>query len=692
MNKIEDAVTAGVHSSNKVGPSHRTLRRDAGGERAKISLSFELGEVRHLAFAHEAMQQLRIHAVDAENNEALVGVGIRSSGVARGQHGHARDKQEKARHPEYFLQRLNPQRSRHDFQNVVRLLLMLRHLGSWFLLLILTLVVFAVDSRAAAKPNVILITLDSLRADRRGLTPSVDGVAHQGIVFANAYAQAPTTVVSGATILTGTYPQTHRASEFAVPLATTLPYLPDLLHANGYRTAAFVGSFLLDPRNGPFQGYDRGFDFYDAGFHLPQRGETRLQSVERHGDQVVARATNWLAGNKQRPFFLWVHLQDAHAPYGGTTYERAVAAADRAVGKLLGVLRTQSLFDDAMIVVAAPNGESLGAHGENTHGIFLYEETIHVPLVLKLPKNLMAGKEVKSRARLLDIAPTLLGEAGIPVPSEMQGQSLMRIARGSSQAEQPAYSRSDLPLQGFGCSLLESWRSGKYLYVRAPKPELYDLSADPRATHNLAQNAKATLDTLASQLQSFDGHVGGDASKSSGSGLTSSEMQKLASLGYVGLQKGNAGVNAAAEGVDPKDAIAAANKTLAAMLDVDDGKPEKAIPVLRQVLPTQSKMHLAQYGMGMALVQQQQYAEAVAYLRKAIELQPDSAWAHYAMGVSLMKMGDFKTSAVHLEIASGRLPGFSGLHSVLAEVYEHLGRGADAARERSRATQEQPKK
>ena len=151
-------------------------------------------------------------------------------------------------------------------------------------------------------------------------------------------------------------------------------------------------------------------------------------------------------------------------------------------------------------------------------------------------------------------------------------------------------------------------------------------------------------------------------------------------------------MNAANTGGDPKDVIAAANKTLAAFLDLDDGKPEKAVPVLRQVLSTQANMYLAQYGMGAALVQQQQYAEAIGYLHEAIELQPDSAWAHYAMGVSLMKTGDFKTSAVHLEIASGRLPGFSGLHSALAEVYEHLGRGPDAARERARASQDQTSK
>jgi len=578
-------------------------------------------------------------------------------------------------------------------RNVVRLLSMLRHLGPWFVLGILTLVVFPVDSLAAAKPNIVLITLDSARADRMGfmgahsgLTSNLDGTARQGVIFAHAYAQAPATVASDATILTGTYPQTHRASEFAVPLTTTLPYLPDLLHSSGYRTAAFVGSILLDPRNGPFQGYDRGFDVYDAGFHQPQRGESRFQSVERHGDQVAARATNWLAANKQRPFFLWVHLQDAHAPYA-TSYDRAIAATDAAVGKLVGFLRSQSLYDDALIVIVSSQGESLGAHGEETHGIFLYDETIHVPLILKLPKNQMAAKQIKNRARLLDIAPTVLGVAGVPIPAQMQGQSLMRVAEATSQNDQLAYSRSDLPQQGFGCSVLESWRAGKYLYIRAPKPELYDLSADANATRNLAQSSKATLETMASQLQALDSRLGNEPGKSAGAELTSGEMQKLASLGYVGLQKGGAGVNAATEGTDPKDVIAPINKTLAALLELDDGKPEKAMPLLREVLATRPAFYLAQYGMGFALVEQGQYPEAIGYLHKAIELQPDSAFAHYMMGLSLMKTGDFKASAIHLEIASGRLPAFSAAHSMLADVYEHLGRSQDSARERTRAVQ-----
>src|SRR5437763_8490169 len=149
----------------------------------------------------------------------------------------------------------------------------------------------------------------------------------------------------------------------------------------------------------------------------------------------------------------------------------------------------------------------------------------------------MAGKQVKNRARLLDVAPTILEAAGIPVPAQMQGQSLRRIAQATSQADQPAYAGSDFAHQAFQSAALESWRAGKYLYIRAPKPELYDMSADPQATKNLAQTSKAILATMAAQLDAFDSHFGNKGSKPEGTGLSTSEAQKLASLGYVGLQR-----------------------------------------------------------------------------------------------------------------------------------------------------------
>ena len=552
---------------------------------------------------------------------------------------------------------------------------------------------YPVPAAAAAKPNIILITLDSTRADRMGflgakakITPNLDGMARQSMIFTQAYSQAPLTVVSHATLLTGTYPQTHRVSEFGARLAPSLPFVPDLLHARGYRTAAFVSSITLDPRNGLAPGFDRGFTSYDAGFRPPGPAPGRSNSVSRSGAQVVARANAWLARNSKGPFFLWVQLNDPQTA-SPTSYNAAVAAADAATGKLIAALRSSKLYDDALIVIASDHGQSLGAHGEETHGVFLYDETIHVPLMLKLPQNQSAGKRVTARASLVDVAPTILEIAGVPIPSQMQGQSLLRIAKANT--DQAAYSISDFPRRAFGWSSLESWRVGKYLYIRAPKPELYDLSADPGATRNLAQTSKATLETIAGQLDAFDRRFS-DAGNSSGPELTSSEMQKLASLGYVGLQKSSASASATATGVDPKDEIADANKVLSALALLDEGKAERATSILSPLLAAASQMYLAQFVMGASLSRQQKYPQAIEYLRHAIELQPDSTWAHYEMGSTLLKSGDYKTAVIHLEIASSRLPDFAEAHALLAQAYDHLGRAEDAKRERSKATAAAP--
>jgi arylsulfatase A-like enzyme/Tfp pilus assembly protein PilF len=550
---------------------------------------------------------------------------------------------------------------------------------------------------AASKPNLVLITLGSTRADRMGflgaksaLTPNLDRLAGESIVFERAYAQAPGSVVSHATILSGAYPQSTGMSDIGGTLSSSLPYLPELLKTQGYRTAAFVGSVDLDPWNGLAQGFYRGFQSYDAGGRPASvgTGGQRPSPSQRRPDQVVTSAGAWLTRNTQAPFFLWIQIDPQSA---AASYDAGIAAADTAIGKLLATLRQQKLDATTAVVVAASQGESLGAHGEETHGIFLYDETIHIPLVVRLPEAHPAEKRVAAKVRLVDIAPTLLEIAAIPVPSQMQGQSLLRIAKASGGGgDQPVYSRSDLPQRGFGWSPLESWRAGKYLYIRAPKPELYDLTADPGAAHNLAQTSKATLDTMAAQLDGFDRnydrHSSGEAGKSSAE-LSSSEMQKLASLGYIGLQK-SSGAAAAVAGTDPKDKIATANKVIEATLARDQSKPDLAIArtiaALEPVVSADPNLYLAQYPLGAALARKGQYTEAVKHLHKAIELQPDSAWAHYEIGAALLKTEDFKTALVHLEIATGRLPGFGAAHLALAEAYEHLGRAEDAKKERGK--------
>lgn len=544
---------------------------------------------------------------------------------------------------------------------------------------------------AASKPNLVLVTLDSARADHMGFlgakgspTPSLDRLAGESIVFNHAYAQAPATVVSHATILSGTYPQSTGMSEIGGTLPASLSYLPDLLKAQSYRTAAFVGSIDLDPQNGLAQGFDRGFQTYDAGFRPTIPGDARPPVTERRGDEVVARAIAWLDRNAQATgqFFLWIHIADA--PSG--SYNSSITAYDAAVGKLIGALQQRKLYGSTAVMVVASHGQSLGAHGEDAHGIFLYDETIHVPLLIKLPQVEPAAKPASSRVaakvRLVDIAPTLLEIAAIPVPSQMQGQSLLRIAKAGGGSDQPVYSRADLPQRGFGWSPLESWRAGKYLYIRAPKPELYDLTADPGAIHNLAQSSKGTLDTMAAQLDNFSRHFNTDAGKASAE-LSSSEMQKLASLGYIGMQK-SASSAATVAGTDPKDKIATANKVIEAASPRDQSKPDRVLAVLTPVVASDPSLYLAQYTLGADLAGKGQYAEAAKHLHAAIELQPDSAWAHYEIGATLLKSGEYKTAVVHLEIATGRLPAFVPAHQALAEAYEHTGRPEDAKRERAR--------
>jgi len=231
-------------------------------------------------------------------------------------------------------------------------------------------------------------------------------------------------------------------NNFGVPLATTLPYAPAILHAHGYHTAAFVGALVLDPVARSVPGFDRGFDTYDAGFSVMLPGGDRYHTAERRGGVVVAHAMAWLDKHAHGPFFIWVHLYDPHDPYDppepyksrykSAPYDGEIAYADSAVGKLLGQLRAQGLYDNSVIAVMSDHGEALGGHGEDTHGMFLYDETIHVPLLFKLPEEAFAGERVDGRVGLVDVLPTMLQAVGISVPQEVQGESLLNMMKSAS--------------------------------------------------------------------------------------------------------------------------------------------------------------------------------------------------------------------------------------------------------------------
>ncbi len=496
-------------------------------------------------------------------------------------------------------------------------------------------------------PNIIIITLDTTRADRmgfmgstRGLTPNLDALAKEGIVFPRAYSHVPLTTASHTTILTGTYPQFNHVNDFGISLSKNLPYLPDILHLKGYHTGAFVGSLILDPLDGTAPGFDRGFDVYDAGFHLRRHGTDRYKSVERRAEDVVNHALSWLSRVPEGPFFLWVHFYDAHDPYdpplpfktqyASAPYDGEIAYTDSAVGKLFAELRRHQLFDETLIVVMADHGESLGAHGENTHGIFLYDDTLHVPLVIKLPLNRDAGKRLETRAGLVDVAPTILQEAGVAIPKEMQGQPLLpkttappRAHSGQTQApnaqlpeDRPVYAETDYPHRAFG------WTK--------PDPE---------------------------------------------------QAKKLQALGYVASEEGSARDEKVLSGADPKSKIEISNLLHDAMFDVEDARYQEALPMLEKVLAQEPEMPVANMQYGMAQARLRNYAKAIAPLQKAVKLQPDNGMGHYELGLALFETGDWKSAAPQFEASVERAPRWADAHFSLAAVYARIDRVPDAMTE-----------
>lgn len=560
---------------------------------------------------------------------------------------------------------------------------------------------------SGSRPPVILITLDTTRADRmgflgskRGLTPNLDLLAREAIVFEKAYAQAPLTTVSHATILTGTYPQFHLVNDFGSRLGNDVPFLPDLLHQHGYHTAAFVGSIILDPRNGLAPGFDRGFDFYDAGYQLHQGGQDRFKTVERRANQVVANALDWLRQDSATPFFLWLHLYDPHQPYdppgsyasrfASHPYDGEIAYIDQALGKFFSYLKAHSLYSDSLIAVMADHGEALGQHGEETHGIFLYDETIHVPLILKLPQNRLAGRRVSSSVRLVDVAPTIIEAVGARVPGEMQGESLLRTLTQSA-SNRDVYSETDYPNQGFGWSAIRSLRDGKYLFVEAPRRELYDTSVDPREAQNIAEKDAGVTSSLAARLTDFERKYAGSHTANPASAITPEQKAALAalrSLGYVAHGADNH--SSSAELADPKDKIAVANELQDATLMVEENRSVEAIPLLEKVASSDPRIYFAQLELGLAEANQKHYEKAVAPLTKATDLMPESAIAQYELGVVLFETGDGRAAATHLEKAVALMPESADAHFSLASVDARVDRVPEATQELRRAIEIEP--
>jgi arylsulfatase A-like enzyme len=400
----------------------------------------------------------------------------------------------------------------------------MRIAGVWIAGLAIAVSVSCAQTVAGAAPDVYLITIDTLRADHvhcygddQIQTPALDSIAQDGIRFTQAFTPSPITNTAHTSILTGLLPSVHGVTDFGIPLAKTIPTWAELLKQNGYQTAAFIGAVVLDSRT-LAPGLDRGFDYYD-NFPSGSSESEHWGRVERRGEDVVHRAEAWMDGHPTRPRFVWVHLYDPHDPYEppppfaqiykDRLYDGEIAYADSALGHLLTYLKRQNRYNHALIVVVGDHGEGLGEHGEQTHGIFLYDATTHVPLLIKLPVSeppqTAASRTpavVEAQVQTTDILPTILDLLDIAAPVTLAKRSLRSYFSEAKENDRVVFGETDYPLR-FGWAPLRAVRSGGFKFIEAPRPEFYDVGKDPGELKNEYEPWNPTVQRVAKRSTSF---------------------------------------------------------------------------------------------------------------------------------------------------------------------------------------------
>jgi len=501
--------------------------------------------------------------------------------------------------------------------------------------------------------DVFLITIDTLRSDHVGCygyqwiqTPTIDQLAKQGIRFAQAFTPSPITNTSHASILTGLLPSSHGVSDFGVPLTADHSTLAELLEKRGYQTAAFIGSIILDSKT-LAPGLDRGFEFYD---NFPEKTETKSRwgRLERRGMDVVQRAETWLDGHRTGPHFVWVHLYDPHDPYEPPPpyserykdhlYDGEIAFADSALGRFLNYLKEQHWYEGALIIVVGDHGEGLGEHGEDTHGIFLYDSTTHVPLIVKLPNEQEAGKVVEEQARTTDILPTILELLGIPAPESLDGTSLKSALLGTEAPSRTVLGETDYPLR-FGWAPLRSVRKDAFKFIEAPRPELYDLRSDPGEIRNAYVPWDSTVQKLRKELAKVSAKAAG---KPSAAAVAPSTTDELRALGYLSTADARSSTDVPEPSLlpDPKDKVEEQNLLHVAMMASEDGQTAKARTALEKLLRLDNRSEIGLSQLGRLEMESENYTKAALYLGRACEVNPQNATIAYDYGRALELSGD----------------------------------------------------
>jgi len=404
----------------------------------------------------------------------------------------------------------------------------------------------ACRSRLAPRPplNLLVVTLDTTRADAlgayggRAITPSLDYLASGGVVFEQASTVAPLTLPAHASLFTGLFPPSHGVrGNGQVALAPSSVTLAERLKTRGFRTGAFVSSFVLDRQ----WGLDQGFDVYhDGGIGAEQQIDR--ESVRRPADRVVDDALDWMRQIESSRFFAWLHFYDAHAPAfpppefapigGGDNYFAAIGFIDFQLSRIMTFLAEHHLDERTIVVIVGDHGESLGEHGEPTHGLFVYESVLHVPFIIHGPLANTQGRRVSEPVRIVDVMPTVLDLLGESAAPAINGQTLVPLMTGlPREASLDVYSESRYPLDQFGWSPLSALRDRRYKLILAPRPELYDLEADPRESVNLYQQRGDLAASMTRRLQALQQPARQETPASVP--VDAATRARLASLGYI---------------------------------------------------------------------------------------------------------------------------------------------------------------
>jgi choline-sulfatase len=514
------------------------------------------------------------------------------------------------------------------------------------------------------EPNVLLVTVDTLRPDSLGTigghnaTPSFDALAAEGALFTGAISPMPLTLPAHTSLLTGLLPRHHGVSDNGSTVPSSPQTLPEILGRRGYVTAAFVSGFPLDR----VFGLDRGFDVYDDHFTSGREGW-----LERPAADTVQAFAEWLTGAPE-PWFAWVHFYDPHAPYDPPrafwapgprgAYDGEVQYVDEQLGRLLALVGAAT-HRPRLTVVTADHAEALGEHREKTHGYFVYDSTILVPLLFDLPARLPPSRS-QAPARLVDVLPTVLDLLGVEAPPELDGSTLVPLLDGSEARTGGAFLETRLPWTYFGWAPLTAWRTDRWKLIVAPRPELYDLRSDPTETENLYSGSRAIAQDLLREMRATERQPV-EATAETDPDI----LQGLRALGY--LDSSRSTPPAIGSLPDPKDRIDLRDRlTLAEDLLASNRLPEAAAQ-FEQVLEEEPENRAALLRSGIVALRSGDLDLAVGRLNHSVTLDPDRAEARFALGDALMRQRRFASAAEQwMELAR--------LQPARTEAWANLGR------------------